>query len=283
MNGWIKIHRSILDWEWYGDINTKLLFLHLLLKANHKDKKWQGMTIKRGQILTGRLALSLETGLSERMVRTSLDKLKSTNEIAIETTNKNSVITILNYDSYQDLDSDDQHIDQQATNKRPTDDQQTTTTKECKNNKECKEENNIPPISPRGGSADVVDSLKISEDEITVEAIDEKRKKVAPKKEKPEPPAIEEFVAYGLANITGVTSYRLDLWENVLRLKYRAWMEAGWKTGGNKPKDIQIWKTTLLHTLPYLERVVSMQIQNQPTTSKLEHNLTVGSRVWGIN
>ncbi len=47
-NGWIKIHRKILDWEWYSDLNVRVVFLHLLLKANHDDKKWMGMDIKRG-------------------------------------------------------------------------------------------------------------------------------------------------------------------------------------------------------------------------------------------
>jgi hypothetical protein len=39
MSGWIKIHRSILEWEWYEDTNTFRLFMHLILKANHKDRK----------------------------------------------------------------------------------------------------------------------------------------------------------------------------------------------------------------------------------------------------
>ena len=30
---YVKISRKILDWEWYTDINTKVLFLHILLKA----------------------------------------------------------------------------------------------------------------------------------------------------------------------------------------------------------------------------------------------------------
>lgn len=40
MEGYIKIHRKMLDWEWYDDIPTKTLFLHLLLTANWKDSKW---------------------------------------------------------------------------------------------------------------------------------------------------------------------------------------------------------------------------------------------------
>lgn len=41
MDGWIKLHRKLINWEWYQDTNVKVVFLHLLLIANHEDKKWQ--------------------------------------------------------------------------------------------------------------------------------------------------------------------------------------------------------------------------------------------------
>ena len=110
---WVKIYRKFLEWEWYDDINTKILFLHLLLKANYKDKQWRGITIKRGQVLTGRLKLSKELGISEQMIRTSLAKLKSTNEITNETTSQYTIITIKNYNKYQETTSE-------ATNEQPT-------------------------------------------------------------------------------------------------------------------------------------------------------------------
>lgn len=69
MEGWIKIHRRILSWEWYNDNNVKVLFLHLLLKANHEDKEWNGITIKRGQLLTSVSRLAKETHLSVRQTR----------------------------------------------------------------------------------------------------------------------------------------------------------------------------------------------------------------------
>ena len=37
-NSWIKIYRSMLDWEWYSDNNTKSLFIHCLIKANYEEK-----------------------------------------------------------------------------------------------------------------------------------------------------------------------------------------------------------------------------------------------------
>lgn len=102
MEGWIKLHRKILEWEWYNDNNTKIVFLHLLLTANHKEKNWQGITIKRGQKLTSIQHLAEETNLTIQQIRTVLNKLKSTNEITINTTNKNTLITIEKYNDYQD-------------------------------------------------------------------------------------------------------------------------------------------------------------------------------------
>lgn len=123
MQGWISLHRKLLEWEWYSDTNTKCLFIHCLLKANHREKKWNGITVERGQFITGRDKLAQELHMSVRQVRTALDKLKSTNEITIKSTNKYSVITVVNYSEYQDrATKSDQQNDQQATSKRPAND-----------------------------------------------------------------------------------------------------------------------------------------------------------------
>lgn len=132
MDGFIKIHRKLLEWEWYDDNNVKVLFLHLLLKANYKDKKYRGETLKAGTVLTGRDILANELSLSVRQVRTALDKLKATNEVTIKTSSKGTKIQIVNYKKYQLTTSE-------ATNERPTSDQQTTTNKKGK--KEKKEKN----------------------------------------------------------------------------------------------------------------------------------------------
>jgi len=92
--------------------------------ANWTDSEWQGMTIKRGQLVTGRKALAAQTGLSERQIRTALDHLKSTNELTIKSTNKFSLITLVNYGKFQDVQSDidqqnDQQVDQRPTSNRP--------------------------------------------------------------------------------------------------------------------------------------------------------------------
>ena len=126
--GWIKLHRSILDWEWYDDINTMRLFLHCLFKANHKDKKYRGTVVKRGTFLTGLDLLSKQTGLSVSQLRTAQSKLKSTSELAIKTSSKGTVIEVVNYDKYQSMTSG-------LTDERQTNDKPIATNKNDKNEK----------------------------------------------------------------------------------------------------------------------------------------------------
>ena len=145
--GWIKLHRQITEWEWYTDGNTFRVFLHLIINANHKPKRYKGILIERGQILTGRKSLSVALDLTERQVRTALTKLKNSGEITQKTTSKTtksgSIITNCNYDSYQERnEQSDQQNDQQTTSKRPRSDQEATTNKNDKNNKNVNNEKN---------------------------------------------------------------------------------------------------------------------------------------------
>ena len=100
MEGWITLHRKLLEWEWYDDIPTCRLFIHLLLRANYKPCKWHGQTLNEGELITSIGSLSEETGLTERQVRTALDKLKNTGEIDKQTTNRFTLVKVRNYAVY---------------------------------------------------------------------------------------------------------------------------------------------------------------------------------------
>ena len=100
-NGFVQLHRSILDWEWYGDINTTRLFIHLLLTANYEPKPWKGITIDRGQRVASYGKLAEETGLSIKQIRASIRHLKRTGEVAHTATSKYCLFTVKNYDRYQ--------------------------------------------------------------------------------------------------------------------------------------------------------------------------------------
>lgn len=99
--GFIVINRNILDWEWFTDPNTLLVFMYLLLKANWKDKTWGKRKIKRGQLVTSLAKIAEETGLSVKSVRTALAHLEQTNQVANLSTPQYRIITIKNYDKYQ--------------------------------------------------------------------------------------------------------------------------------------------------------------------------------------
>ena len=132
MSGWIKLHRSLIDWEWYTDHNTSRLFIHCLLRANHTDHEWRGIFIKRGSFYTSLNTLSSETGLSLRQIRTSFDKLILTGELTSSGMARGRMITIHEYDSYQD---GDRLNGSQMTGKRQADDRVATTNKNDKKEK----------------------------------------------------------------------------------------------------------------------------------------------------
>lgn len=101
MEGWIKIHRRLLDWEWMNCPNMVALWVYLLMKAANEDKDWQGETIEKGQLITSVSTISRETGIPTASVRRGLERLIMSKQVSIQTTKKWSKITICKYESYQ--------------------------------------------------------------------------------------------------------------------------------------------------------------------------------------
>ena len=68
------------------------------------------------------------------------------------------------------------------------------------------------------------------------------------KKRKEKIPSVEDFKDYAIEN-----KPKVDI--DAVELKYKAWIEAGWIDGNDKP--IKNWKSKLLNTLPHLKEKVS--------------------------
>ncbi len=134
--GFVKIERSIINWEWYTDIKTFKLFIHLLLKANFVDAAFCGITVSRGQLVSSISSLASETGLSNQEVRTAIQHLKNSGELTSQPQGKYTLFTVINYESYQ------------TDNKEPTEFQQgfniesTSHQQQYKNNKNNKNDKN---------------------------------------------------------------------------------------------------------------------------------------------
>ena len=143
-DGYIKLFRSMMSWEWYTDANTMRVFLHILLNANHRDKEFRGMTIRRGEWLTSYNKIATALGLSKKQVRLSIDKLKRTQEVRTRRARDGALdgllIIVENYALYQDYDSNATHdITHELTNEQHSDNTAITLTKESKESKEYKE------------------------------------------------------------------------------------------------------------------------------------------------
>ena len=157
--GFITLHRQILEWEWYKDINTKVLFLHILLNANFTDARFEGKDVKRGQLVTSLPSLAAETSLSVRQVRTALDHLILTGELTSEACPKYRIITVVKYNDYQDI---DRQIDSQMTGNRQASDSQMTGNRQQynnnnNNNKGTMKQGNTPTESPDTVPAEMFD------------------------------------------------------------------------------------------------------------------------------
>lgn len=137
-DGFIKIHRRLLKWEWYKDTNTKVLFLHCLLKANWKDGRFQGIEVPRGSFVTSLSTLSEELSSKEQTftvqnVRTSLKHLTLTGELTSKSYSKYRIITVNKYNEYQVANI---VPNKQLTNSQQATNKQLTTIEEKKEKKE---------------------------------------------------------------------------------------------------------------------------------------------------
>lgn len=96
--GFVKISDDLPSWAWYGDNNTLLVYIRLLLGAVWCDTDYQNVTLQRGQIATTLPKIAKENNISERQARTIIDRLKKAGKVTVKTTSKFSIITIINYD-----------------------------------------------------------------------------------------------------------------------------------------------------------------------------------------
>ncbi len=150
LNGYIKIYRKLVRWGWYKNSVVKDTFLHCLFMANFTDQPFEGTVIKKGQFVTSYENLASELGFTTQKVRTAIKKLKSTGEITTKSTNKFTIITVVNWEIYQGLEENPtSKITSTLTNEQQTTNNQITNKQQTNNNnvriirnkeyKECKE------------------------------------------------------------------------------------------------------------------------------------------------
>ena len=166
LDGWISIHRKIMKKGWYKKSDHFRLWIHLLLKANHKPNEFwfngKNTIVKRGQFITGRKTLAIEIGISESKIERILNHFeKSEQQIEQLKTNRNRLITITNYNQYQ---TTEQQSEQPVNNKRTTSEQPVNTNNNVNN------VNNVNNENKRAWFVDWLNYRKSIKKPITVEA-----------------------------------------------------------------------------------------------------------------
>lgn len=153
--GWVKLHRQLLDNPIFKNDKLFRVFIYCLLKTSHAEHdQLVGdiiVPVKKGEFVGGRKAISSSTGLTEQNVRTALSKLEKLGILTIKPTNKFSLISISNWDKYQ-------QDNQQVTSNQPASNQQVTTNKNGKNG--------------NNGDNKHIDQSKIARDELIESSFD---------------------------------------------------------------------------------------------------------------
>lgn len=131
-NGFITLHRKVLDWYGAGHPNRLALWVRILLMANHEDKRFlfngQPTLVSRGQFITGRKRLSISSGIPESTIERLLKEFEKDGNIEQQKTSRNRLITITKYHEYQSKNSPRTTGEQLANNPRTQ-----TTMKQCNN------------------------------------------------------------------------------------------------------------------------------------------------------
>lgn len=154
MDGWLKLHRSIIDSAVFDDADVLRVWIWLLCNVafEEHDVIYCGKVIhlRRGQIATGRKKISQQMGVSENKVYRALNILKTLGNININPNNKFSLITVENWAKFQQEPTAKQQQNNGKATAKPTAKQHNKRNKE---RKECKRMNEIEPRETRDRSS----------------------------------------------------------------------------------------------------------------------------------
>lgn len=131
MEGWIKLHRKVLDNPIVcKDSDHIAVWMYILLNATHKEYpvvfSGNKIILQPGQLITGRKVIAEKFKISESKVQRILKVFESEQQIEQQNGNKNRLISILSWSEYQ---SSEQQDEQLLNNKRTTTEQQLNTNK----------------------------------------------------------------------------------------------------------------------------------------------------------
>ena len=255
-NGYIKLHRKLVDWEWYDSYPEFKLFLHLLLTVNHTETVWHGEKIQRGCRVTSLASLSVETGLSIQQIRTAIKHLKSTGEVTSVGRAKNTLFIVLNYDLYQG--------DKTITNKQLTNNQPTTNTQLTTNNNDKNEKNNKNDLKEERFKEEKSDSVPYADSALLTS--EEEKTSIGNHIEQ-----IESILGKTLSpiDLQTLVDYQTSLSDEVIAKAIEIAKNNKARNFRYIDKTLNDWKQSDVKTVSDVERLMASRAQKAQTTKQL--------------
>ena len=99
---WIKIYDTLLTWRWAHKPEYMAFAVHCLLRANPTPWKWEKYDFPMGSFVTSMVNFSAEVGITPKQYRTILKNLQDCGFLITKGANKFTLITICNFESYQE-------------------------------------------------------------------------------------------------------------------------------------------------------------------------------------
>ena len=115
--GWIKLYRGLSAWEWWDDPVMVKAFIAILFLCSSDQTSWHGVPLRAGEFVTSIGHLAQYLNVSFKQTRTILQRLQMTGEISIRTTNRCSIIYVVNWNLYQDQIQNDANEQEKSTEK----------------------------------------------------------------------------------------------------------------------------------------------------------------------
>jgi hypothetical protein len=128
--GYVKLWRKSIDAGWLSNRKLWSFWCWCLIKATYKEYDQivgcQSVHLMPGDFVFGLKAASKELTLSIQSIRTLLEFLKTSGNLTVKSTNKFSIISIVNWETYQSNEVENNT----QINKPLTNQQQTTNNKQ---------------------------------------------------------------------------------------------------------------------------------------------------------
>ncbi len=156
-SGWLCLWRKLLNKPiWVcGTPEQRVILITLLCMANHRPQKWEFggevYEVQAGQFITSIKSIVENCkckDITSQKVRTALERFEKLGFLTSKSTNKNRLITIVNWRLYQDKTfTDNKQTNKQITSRQQTDNKQITTNNNNNNINKYNNDNNLSILS----------------------------------------------------------------------------------------------------------------------------------------